>query len=69
MNDINQFSVRLPNKEYNILYQEAEERGITFAAYVRYLLQLHIDRNDLEEKIEKVVERQLKEKLSRLLED
>lgn len=64
----NQITLRLPDIEYRELMKEAEEREIPLAAYVRLLLQLHLDRKDLDSRIISVVDERIKSKLMSLLE-
>jgi len=64
----NQITVRIPDIEYNELVKEAEERDIPLAAYVRLLLQLHLDRKNLDSRIISIVDERIKSKLMCLLE-
>lgn len=57
-------AVRLPTDEYDSIVRKASEKGIPVASYVRFIIQLYNDREDLDERIRKIVDERLKEKFS-----
>lgn len=53
---LNRVTIRLPDLELSILTAEADERGIPLAAYIRYILLMHIEREDIDNRINAAVD-------------
>lgn len=50
--EMRQVSIRIPADDYDALENEARGKGIPLAAYIRDLLQAHVQNKNMSEKIE-----------------